>query len=144
MPLHPTSETCVRQMESQGHRITGSRLAVVEAVSHKESPFTAEEICADLPGVGRATVYRSIKLLQAMGVLCRVLMEDGSPRYQPSHQSHHHHLVCVRCGSVRDFVDCDITDTLAEQVRRSGFEVLGHRLEVFGRCRECGQAASAN
>lgn len=144
MPLHPTAETCIRQLESLGHRITGSRRAVVDAVSRMESPFTAEEMCADLPRVGRATVYRNIKLLQEMGVLCRVLMEDGSPRYQPSHQSHHHHLVCVRCGSVRDFVDCDITDTLAEQVRRSGFEVLGHRLEVFGRCRECGQAASAN
>ena len=142
--LHPVAEAFIAQLEAKGHRITSSRRAVAEAVSRRSTPFTAEELCGDVPRVGRATVYRSIKLLQGSGSLCRVLLEDGSPRYQPTHQSHHHHLVCVRCGEVREFVDCDVSDMLGSLVRRSGFEIAGHRLEVYGRCTQCQLEASRN
>lgn len=138
------TEDFLHKLEAGGRRITESRRAVVEAVGQKSAPFTAEELCDDVPGVGRATVFRNIKLLQDMGFLCRVLLEDGSPRYQPSRQSHHHHLVCVQCGAVRDFIDCDVTDMLRSVTERSGFEIAGHRLEVYGRCPTCQKSAQAS
>jgi len=140
--LHPLADDFIRRLESEGHRVTSPRRAVVDAVSHREAPFTAAELCDSVPGIGRATVYRNLRLLQELGFLCRVLMEDGSPRYQPSHSRHHHHLVCVECGLVREF-DCDIIDRLAPHVSRQGLEMVGHRLEIYGRCTGgCGRKAA--
>ncbi len=138
------ADSFINRLEVEGHRVTSTRRAVAQAVSGRTAPFTAEELCDEVPRVGRATVYRNIKLLQDMGFLCRVLLEDGSPRYQPSQHAHHHHLVCVSCGEVQDFVDCDLSELLRPVVRESGFEVAGHRLEVFGRCARCRGRASPN
>ena len=141
--LDPLVEACVGELEARGHRITRSRRAAVRAVSARPGHFTAEELRRELPRLGRATVYRNIKLLQEAGFLCRVLLEDGSRPYRLSHRSHHHHLVCVQCGAVQDLLDCDVSDVLRSLVKRTGFEMEGHRLEVYGRCRTCRNARAA-
>ena len=89
-------------------RMTASRSAVVAAVARQRGHFTAEALAAGLPVVGRATVYRTLKILLAAGVLCRVLMDDGSLHYRLSGPGHHHHLVCVACGTIQDFSGCDV------------------------------------
>ena len=65
-------------MEEQGHRLTAPRRAVLEAIDATVAPFTVEDLCDVLPGVGRATVFRTIRLLQDLAVLCRVPLEDGT------------------------------------------------------------------
>ena len=87
--------------------------------------------------MGRATVYRSLKLLVEAGVLCRVLLEDGDLHYQLSHRGHHHHLLCVECGASEDLLGCDIEDLLRQVSSAHEFQLSGHWLEVYGRCREC-------
>ena len=133
----------IRELDDNGFRVTSTRRAVVESIANNDAPFSAEDLAEELPEVGRATVYRTLRLLQDMGYLCRVLMEDGSPRYQRSHKSHHHHLICVACGDVRE-LDCEVSDMVAPALRRSGFEPVGHRLEVYGRCRGCQERAAAD
>ena len=105
--------------------------------------ITAEELRERLPRVGRATIYRSLKLLVEAGVLCRVLLEDGNLHYQLSHRGHHHHLLCVDCGASQDLLGCDIEDLLREVSTAHEFQLSGHWLEVYGRCRSCSHAAAA-
>lgn len=131
--LDPLVDDLRNRLASDGYRLTNPRQAVAEAVSRRQTPFTAEELYDSVPTIGRATVYRNLRLLQEMGFVCRVLMEDGSPRYQPSDNRHHHHLICVDCGLVREF-DCDVVDLLVPEVSRQGLEMVGHRLEIYGRC----------
>ena len=95
------------------------------------------------PSLGRATVYRTLKILVEAEVLCRVLLEDGDLHYQLSHRGHHHHLLCVHCGSSQDLTGCDIEDVLVNTSARHGFELSGHWLEVYGRCRECAESGAA-
>ena len=90
-----------------------------------------------LPWVGRATIYRSLKLLVETGVLCRVLLEDGNLHYQLSHRGHHHHLLCVECGASQDLLGCDIEDLLRQVSAAHDFQLSGHWLEVYGRCQNC-------
>jgi Fe2+ or Zn2+ uptake regulation protein len=133
----PVEEQLLETLEDRGYRDTMPRRAVVQAIAGKERHFTAEELREQLPGVGRATIFRALKLLVESGVLCRVLLEDGNLHYQLSHRGHHHHLLCVQCGVSEDLVGCDIEGQLDEVSILHNFQVSGHWLEVYGRCKSC-------
>jgi len=135
-------EQLLGTLEERGYRSTLPRRAVAHAIAGQEHHFSAEKLREQLPRVGRATIYRCLKLLVESGVLCRVLLEDGNLRYQLSHRGHHHHLLCVECGASQDLLGCDIEAQLQEVSAAHEFELSGHWLEVYGRCHSClaGQA----
>ena len=133
----PLSEQLMDALEERGYRDTTPRRTVARAIAEKERHFAAEELREQLPGIGRATVYRSLKILVEAGALCRVLLEDGNLHYQLSHRGHHHHLLCVECGASEDLMGCDIEDRLESVADAHHFEVSGHWLEVYGRCQTC-------
>jgi Fur family ferric uptake transcriptional regulator len=136
-------ESIVQRLAEQRLRITPSRLAVVAAVLDRSGHFSVDDILGRVPQVGRATVFRTMKLLSEMGVLCRVLLDDGSLRYRVSHrQDHHHHLVCVSCASVQELDACIDPDVLGDLARSTGYEIEGHWLEFFGRCAACRDSAA--
>lgn len=138
----PGAEDAVRSSESrlerEGHRLTTTRKAVVSAVAGAGRPLTVEEICDETPGVGRATVFRTVKLLQELDLLCRVPFEDGTPRYITSTGNHHHHLVCSECGSVTEFASAALDEEIRQQATRAGFALDAHTVELYGRCQQCG------
>jgi Fe2+ or Zn2+ uptake regulation protein len=137
------ADQLMQTLEERGYRTTSPRQAVARAIAGKDRHFTAEELREQLPGVGRATVYRSLKLLVDSGVLCRVLLEDGNLHYQLSHRGHHHHLLCVRCGTSEDLLGCDIASLLEKAAKSHHFQLSGHWLEVYGRCQDCVAAVAA-
>ncbi len=143
-PHHPLVEDFLARLEEKGYRLTGTREEVARAVAQQGSHFTAEALCDALPQVGRATVYRNVKLLVEMDFLCRVLMEDGELHYQVSHKGHHHHLICTHCGQSQDLLNCDVHDLLEQKASEHGFQVEGHALELYGRCRNCVNQAIRN
>ena len=134
------AEQLLDTLEEKGHRSTSPRRSVANAIASQERHFTAEELRERLPWVGRATIYRSLKLLVEAGILCRVLLEDGNLHYQLSHRGHHHHLLCAECGTSEDLLGCDIEDLLRQVSAAHQFQLSGHWLEVYGRCRNCSYA----
>ena len=138
------SEKILEALEERGYRSTAPRRTMAAAIGDQERHFTAEGLRQQLPSrLGRATVYRTLKILVEAGVLCRVLLEEGDLHYQLSHRGHHHHLLCVHCGSSQDLTGCDIEDVLVSTSARHGFELSGHWLEVYGRCRDCTESGEA-
>ena len=131
------ADQLLQVIEERGYRRTAPRQALVRTVVSRDRHFSAEELRRDLPQVGRATVYRSLNLLVEAGILCRVLLEDGSMHYQLSYRGHHHHLICTDCGLSQDLLGCDIEGMLKEKAAQHHFLTDGHRLEVYGRCQEC-------
>ena len=67
-------------LEDRGYRLTRPRRTVISLLDQKQEGFSAEEVCGDLPHVGRATVYRTIKLLLNAGVICKLALPDGAPK----------------------------------------------------------------
>ena len=124
-------------LEDGGYRITGPRRSVIALLDQKGEGFTAEELCEELPAVGRATVYRTIKLLLRAGVICKLAMPDGAPKYSMARVEHHHHTVCVRCGIVSEFRHATIERLLRAIGQEISGEIVGHRLEVFTVCQDC-------
>ena len=134
------SEATIARLEGEGHRVTDSRRAVLDAIAETHSPFTVEDICVSLPGVGRATVFRTVKLLQELDVVCRLPLGDGGVRYQLSQSEHHHHLICSNCGAVSEFSDQDLDGLIARNASSAGFRLDGHSLELYGLCEGCWRA----
>jgi Fur family ferric uptake transcriptional regulator len=126
------------KLEARGHRVTPSRRAVIAAALQQDGHFTVDDLLQRCRGAGRATVFRTIRLLTDIGVVCRVLLDDGSLHYWVSERAqHHHHLVCTSCGGVRDLDDCAVGDLVRELSTVSGYEIEGHWLEFYGHCGAC-------
>ena len=129
-------ETYVERLQERGRRATTPRRRVIAAMGGLGEHFSAEEVAQRAPGVGRATVYRTLRLLREQGMLCRVLLEGGMSRYRLTERGHHHHLTCTSCGAVQDFSDYDVSG-VEELARRAGFTMEGHWIEIYGRCAVC-------
>ncbi len=127
----------IQRLELRGHRITTSRRRVLEALLDAPAHFTVDDVLRQVADVGRATVFRTMKLLQELNVVCRVMMEDGSFHYRLSTRGHHHHLVCRSCGRVTDFATCDVSSLIDQLARSTDYQIEGHWLEVYGRCASC-------
>ena len=124
-------------LEDRGYRSTAPRMAIVQLLEMKQAGFTAEEISEELPSVGRAAVYRAIKLLLEEGVICKLALMDGAPKYSLSRNEHHHHTVCVKCGTVGEFRAATVERLLRAVGSDIPGEVVGHRMEFYINCHQC-------
>ena len=143
-PAAPTEAGILATLADHGYRSTSPRRAVVAAVMRHERPFTAEQIVADAPDIGRATVYRTLEILAAVDVLTRILQTDGHPAYIVGAPGHRHHLVCAGCGATVAFTRCPIDDLVRELTESTRYEIVGHHLEVFGVCPACTAGPTGN
>jgi Fur family transcriptional regulator, ferric uptake regulator len=133
------------RLGTAGRRTTPARARVVAATLRRHAPFTADELVREVArsGVGRATVFRTLDLLVAIGALARVHgVEAGGrcARYTPCAPAHHHHLVCRSCGRVEEIDLAGLDSRLAGIARARGFAALGHTVEIAGICAPCREA----
>jgi Fur family ferric uptake transcriptional regulator len=141
----PEVDAILERLEQEGYRLTGPRRAVLEQVVGRPAPFTSAEVWdamrASAPGIGRATVFRTLDLLSKLGVVQRIHNDADGGRchaYLACGDYHHHHLICNSCGRVTDFHEDKALDALVREVeKRTNFKVEGHRLELVGRCPSC-------
>ena len=123
----------------EGVRATPQRRAVVDAIAAEKGAFTAVAVYDRArrhePRIGLATVYRTLELLRDAGSV-RPLAGVQAALYVRCHPGHHHHLVCVSCGSVEE---TDLCGAPAPAVlrRRHGFRAETHELDVYGVCSQC-------
>lgn len=130
----------MKALQEAGYRATAARRAVVDAVSGRRRPFTSADILVELrgrSGIGRATIFRTLDVLQQLGLLDRVEHADGSFGYVACPSGHHHHAICSGCGLVVDLRACGVGREAEEEALAAGFAVQGHRLEYFGLCTSC-------
>jgi Fe2+ or Zn2+ uptake regulation protein len=140
-PTTPSGDDVIAVLARHGYRLTGPRRSVLRAVLDRDRPFTAEQIVAELkltePGIGRATVYRTLEILASVDVLTRILQPGGHPAYVVGSPGHRHHLVCSGCGATVAFTACPVDQLVHELSRDTEFAIHGHLLEVFGVCPTC-------
>jgi len=132
------------RLEALGLKSTRARKLIAARIAElagREVDFTIEDLWKELqqqdPGIGRATVYRTIELLQREGLIDRVGFADGTHRYRLCGTSHHHHVTCVTCQRVVEVDACLPAEVLSRVAEATDFAIEGHSLEIFGRCSEC-------
>jgi Fur family ferric uptake transcriptional regulator len=136
-----------RFIQEKGLRGTSQREEVLVYLRRASGHRSPEEIHAALRAagsrVGRATVFRTMKLLEECGLASRVTFADGRPRYELAHgRPHHDHMICTACGRAEEFTSPAIERLQKILARRHGFAVRWHRHELFGLCAACGTLAS--
>ena len=124
-------------LEDKGYRSTAPRRAIVRILEGKQEGFAAEEISNELPGVGRATIFRTLKLLLETGVICRLNLLDGAPKYSLSRIEHHHHTVCTQCGNVGEFRAATVERLMRAIGDDIPGDIVGHRIELYIICDRC-------
>ena len=123
----------IGKMRGAGYKATPQRTAVLRALI-AEQHQSLEEIRARCPEVGLVTVYRTLDLLNELGIVRRLDLGDGA-RYELA-EDHHHHMICESCDDISEFDECPLDSTLLP-VENSDFEIRSHSLEVYGRCAAC-------
>ncbi len=131
-------------------RYTGGRRRLVDTLTGANRPLSIPEILHANPSLPQSTLYRNLQVLEQAGAVRRVVtIADTSARFELAEDltAHHHHLICVSCGSVRDFrpssrLERMLDRALDEAGRRDGFLVDHHRLDLVGICSGCDRPSS--
>ena len=135
---------CVeRRLKMTGQRRVIARV-LSEAADHPDVEELYRRATAFDARISIATVYRTVRLLEENGILERRDFGGGRARYEPSEHGHHHHLIDVDSGRVIEFEDADYERALQAIAARLGFDLVSHRLELFGRRSEARAAGKAS
>lgn len=130
----------------RGLKMTGQRRVIARVLSDAGDHPDVEELyrrAAALDNrISIATVYRTVRLLEEKGILERRDFGGGRARYEPTEHGHHYHLIDVESGRVIEFADAEHERVLHAIATRLGFDLVSHRLELFGRKREVKPAAA--
>ncbi len=128
--------TIINRCEAKGLRMTGQRRVIAKVLEDSDDHPDVEELYARASGIDAgisiATVYRTVKLFEEAGILDKLEFGDGRARYEDAERDHHDHLIDMNSGEVIEFVDAEI-EALQERIaRKLGYELRGHRLELYG------------
>jgi Fur family transcriptional regulator, ferric uptake regulator len=131
----------VTVLDRAGYRLTGPRRSLATLIAGHRGHFTATELVTEARsrrlGVGRATVFRTLEVLEELGAVERLDLPSGEHTYVVCEPAHHHHVVCSRCGRTDEIDDAGLRTVVREVARRTGYRVDEHRLELFGLCPAC-------
>ena len=130
------SDTIIERCEAKGLRMTGQRRTIASVLEEADDHPDVEELYARASaldeGISLATVYRTVKLFEEAGILEKLEFGDGRARYEDAEREHHDHLIDLNSGEVIEFVDEEI-EALQERIAaKLGYELKGHRMELYG------------
>jgi Fur family transcriptional regulator, ferric uptake regulator len=129
-------------LQMNHHRITPERFIVLDEICTMQTHFDVEDIVKQLKNkqsdISRATVYRTVELLERYGLIRKAKLTDLRSYYELTLGRHHHeHMICTACGKVIEFESKDI-ETIQETIcKQHRFSMTYHFLHIFGICEVC-------
>ncbi len=131
----------ISEIQARGLRVTPQRAIIFEAIEKLDGHITAEDIFQEVervnPYISLATVYRTLELLQDLGLITQTNFGRNQAHFALKDHGTHHHLVCLECNQIQEFDD-DIFDTVRLQLEeRHSFQVHTEHMSLFGLCRIC-------
>lgn len=144
------SPQIVSVLDHAGYRLTEPRRSLAALIASRDGHFTATQLVTEARvrrlGVGRATVFRTLDVLEELGAIERLDLQSGGRTYVVCEAAHHHHVVCSGCGRTDEIDDAGLRTVVREVARQTGYRVDEHRLELLGLCPGCrsGQTAAAS
>lgn len=130
----------LEHLKTTGVRITPQRHAILNYLMESMGHPTADEIYRALepqfPSMSVATVYNNLKMFLEAGMVRELTYGDNSSRFD-ANVTDHYHVICDKCGKIEDFSYPSLKSVELQAESSTGFEVHGHRLEVYGVCKSC-------
>lgn len=138
--VHSNVEEIDRELKERGYRLTPRRLMVVEVLTGHGGHVTGEEILAEVkerhPSTNKTTVYRTLELLSALGMVATTNLGGGRLEYELVGRPHHH-LICERCGLRIEVEDEFLEPLRARLMEKYGFTTDLDHFALFGVCPDC-------
>lgn len=138
-------------LATRGMRLTLERQVIVDDVFSQHEHFDTDQIVERLTPantgrrVSRASVYRTLSLLEEAGLIRKVARNNDRDVYEHDYgYPQHDHLICDQCGNLIEFYNEQISEILDTIANERGFRMNAHRLEVYGRCQECARPQRRN
>ena len=128
------------ELRAQGYRLTPQRQLVLEAVTslgHATPEEVADAVQKTARGVNISTVYRTLELLEQLGLVSHTHLGHGAPTYHSADDADHVHLVCRECGVVSETTPDVVSEVVDRLVAEEGFQADVRHLAIFGTCRPC-------
>ena len=129
----------IKRFQEKGLKLTNQRIAVYEALVSTETHPTADSIYQEVkekyPMISLNTVYNTLEALKEIGEISQ-LNTDVSARFD-ANMAPHHHLVCLHCRKIEDFVDPELDQIPLKVPGRRDFKILFHKVEFHGYCKKC-------
>jgi Fur family ferric uptake transcriptional regulator len=136
-----TLKVIASQLSRWGYRITPQRMMILESIENSDTHITAENIYAQVitkyPKVNISTVYRTLDLLQQLGLIYEIDLGEGKVGYHPENKGHHHHLICRKCNSIIDISESALFSVKAVLLQAFNFDADLRHLALFGLCEKC-------
>lgn len=135
--MSDAADVLIEHCREAGQRITGPRRIIADVVAkaddHPDVTEIYRRVAAVDPGISLSTVYRTLKVFAATGLVERHSFAGGRVRIEPASDFHHDHLIDTESGAVIEFRSEEIERLQALVARELGFELTGHRLVLYGR-----------
>jgi Fe2+ or Zn2+ uptake regulation protein len=136
-----TDSSWLAQLQKNGYRLTGARIAIIETIQNSPRALTPVEVF-DLArkkyhALGLVSVYRTLEKLEELHLIQRVHQPQGCQAFIAASHGHEHLLLCQNCGQVA-FFEGDDLDVLIQTIsKKTGFVIHEHWLQLFGLCSAC-------
>jgi Fur family peroxide stress response transcriptional regulator len=134
-------DTMINKLKERDFRITPQRLAVLRILAESEGHPSVEDIFRQVkpifPTTSLATIYKTVNLLKKIGEVVELDFSEESNRYDGNKPYPHPHLICTKCKTIMDPDMATVEDLSKELAKKTGYEILNHRLDFFGVCPRC-------
>src|SRR5258708_5432277 len=133
-------EVFQEHLRSKDLHLTHQREAIPDHLLEADRHLTQDDMYQALRGrgIGKVTIFRTLKTLEDCGLVEKVTDPNGRPRYEVTKERpHHDHLICLDCGGIMEVQWPEVERIQESTCKKFGFAVLYHRHELFGRCKEC-------
>jgi Fur family transcriptional regulator, ferric uptake regulator len=132
---------CKNELKEANLRATPARVAILNLLEKTKQPIDANTIINFVNNEGiktdPATVFRIMNMFMAKSIVLPIQLQEGKTRYELAGKTHHHHLVCEKCGIIEDVLSQAIPALEKEIRKKQKFLIKRHSLEFFGLCANC-------
>ncbi len=130
-------------IQKLGYKLTAPRKALLKALIESKHPLSALELHESARAyhdkLGLVTVYRTLEVLEKLGLVRRVHTEGACHGYAPSTPGHRHTVICDQCSRATEFDGEDVCQLTAGVEQKTGYQINGHWLQLTGLCPSCRQ-----
>jgi len=130
------TETIEKKCILKGIKLTDQRKIIAQVMSGSSDHPDVDELYKRVSTIDSkisiATVYRTVKLFEEVGILAKHDFKGGKARYEELSEGHHDHLIDIKTGEIIEFVDEDIEKLQKKVAEKYGYDLVDHKLELYG------------
>lgn len=127
-----------QRLKMHGKKVTPERIKLFEKMKSVHL-FESKDLVQDFPEIGRASIFRTLKLFSEIWAIRRIHLWDSWDRYEVEccKKHHHEHMKCNSCGDILSFASESICNQIFSEAQKIGFHIDEHSVSIFWKCKNC-------